>query len=107
MADAHKTELEANMKEIKDAIAAATKAFQDAKKELGIPGISLDMNDEHAFCLSICAFGRLTTDFAESLLNDKKGIKPLAPLVDGTGIMGLFDSGVVLDPRHANSALRN
>ena len=54
MTDANKTELETNIKEIKDAIVAATKAFQDAKKELGITGISLDMNDEHAFCLSVC-----------------------------------------------------
>merc|ERR1719428_1501533 len=44
MADAHKTELETNIKEIKDAITAATKAFQDAKVKLGIPGISIDMN---------------------------------------------------------------
>merc|ERR1719238_1884617 len=80
MADAHKTELEANMKEIKDAITAATKAFKDAKKELGITGISIDMNDEHAFCLSVCAFGRLTVSFAKCLIDDHTGSKPLPPL---------------------------
>merc|ERR1719409_1853753 len=106
MADAHKTELEANMKEIKDAITAATKAFQDAKKELGIPGISLDMNDEHAFCLSVCAFGRLTVDFAQALVDDKTGTKPIPSPYEGRGITGIFDLDVIFHYKWANLAMR-
>merc|ERR1719386_618499 len=82
-------ELETNIKEIKDAIVAATKAFQDAKKELGITGISLDMNDEHAFCLSVCAFGRLTMDFAQALVDDKAGTKPIPSPYEGRGFTGI------------------
>merc|ERR1719456_769214 len=107
MADAHKTELEANMKEIKDAITAATKLFQDTKKELGIPGISLDMNDEHAFCLSVCAFGRLTMDFAQSLVDDKTGTKPIPSPYEGRGLTGIFDTSVIFAWKWANLATRN
>jgi hypothetical protein len=106
MADAHKTELETNIKEIKDAIAAATKAFKDAKKELGIPGISLDMNDEHAFCLSVCAFGRLTIDFAQTLVDDKNGTKPIPSPYEGRGFTGIFDTSVILEWKWANLATR-
>merc|ERR1719217_1284222 len=106
MADAHKTELEANIKEIKDAIVAATKAFQDAKKELGITGISLDMNDEHAFCLSVCAFGRLTMDFAQALVDDKTGTKPIPSPYEGRGVTGIFDPNVIFEWKWANLATR-
>merc|ERR1719217_1817053 len=88
MTDAHLTELQTNIKEIQDAIRAATKAFQDAKKELGITGISLDMNDEHAFCLSVCAFGRLTVEFAQCMIDDKSGERPLQLLSEGRGFTG-------------------
>jgi hypothetical protein len=107
MTDAEKTELEEQIKDITDAVSAATKAFHDGKKELGLEGISFDMNDEHAFCLSVCAFGRITVDFANELIDDKTGTKPIPNLVDGTGIMGTFDSGVVFDKKHANLGLRN
>merc|ERR1719313_718964 len=107
MSDAHKTELEANIKEIKDAIVAATKAFQDAKKELGITGISLDMNDEHAFCLSVCAFGRLTMDFGQALVDDKAGTKPIPSPYEGRGISGIFDTDVIFEWKWANLATRN
>merc|ERR1719272_2931805 len=107
MSDADKTELEAQIEDIKDAVKAATVAFHAGKKELKIEGISMDMTDEHAFCLSVCAFGRITVDFANELINDKNGTKPIPNLSDGTGIMGTFDSAVVFDARHSNSALRN
>merc|ERR1719261_31288 len=105
MTEANKTELETNIKEIKDAIAAATKAFQDAKKELGITGISLDMNDEHAFCLSVCAFGRLTCSFAQALVDDKTGANPLPSPYEGRGITGIFDPSVIFDGKVANLAV--
>merc|ERR1719217_1695880 len=107
MTDAHLAELQTNIKEIQDAITAATKAFGDAKKELGIPGISLDMNDEHAFCLSVCAFGRLTVDFAQALIDDKTGTKPIPSPYEGRGITGIFDFSVIADWKWANLATRN
>jgi len=107
MSDEDKTTLESQIVDVREAVVAATKAFHDGKKALNIEGISMDMNDEHAFCLSVCAFGRITVDFANELLNDKNGTKPIPNLSDGTGIMGTFDSSVVFDARHANLALRN
>jgi hypothetical protein len=107
MSDDVKSKLEEEIGEIKEAVSDATKAFYDAKKALNITGISIDMNDEHAFCLSVCAFGRITCDYAEELIGDKTGTKPIPNLADCTGIMGTFDSAVVFSPRHSNSALRN
>ena len=75
MSDDVKSKLEEEIGEIKEAVSDATKAFYDAKKALNITGISIDMNDEHAFCLSVCAFGRLTMDFAQALVDDKAGTK--------------------------------
>merc|ERR1719460_1273674 len=106
MTDANKTELETNVQEIKASIAEATQAFQNAKKELNITGISVDMNDEHAFCLSVCAFGRLTMDLAQDFIDDKTGTKLLPRLSEGRGITGLFDTSVILDGGNVNVALR-
>merc|ERR1719313_1789960 len=105
MTDAHKTELESNIKEIQDAITAATKAFQAAKKELGITGISLDMNDEHAFCLSVCAFGRLTIEFAQTLVDDKTGTKPFDSPYEGRGLTGIFDLSGLCDWNKVNLSI--
>jgi len=107
MTDAQKTELETQVQDVKDAVAAATKAFHDTKTALNLNEVTLDMADEHAFCLSVCAFGRITCDYAEDLINDKNGTKPIPNLADGSGIMGTFDSAVIFDARHSNSALRN
>jgi hypothetical protein len=107
MSDAQKTELEGQLQDIKDAVEAATKAFYAAKGDLGLTAVTLDMADEHAFCLSVCAFGRITCDYAQLLIDDKTGTNKIAPLDECTGIMGTFDSAVVFNPRHANLGLRN
>merc|ERR1719230_2217272 len=82
-------------------------SMKDAKKELGINGISLDMNDEHAFCLSVCAFGRLTMDFAQTLVDDKTGTKPIPSPYEGRGLSGIFDTSVIFEWKWANLATRN
>merc|ERR1719261_1178445 len=64
------------------------------------------MNDEHAFCLSVCAFGRLTIEFAQSLVDDKTGTKPFPSPYEGRGFTGIFDPAVICEWKWVNLATR-
>eukprot|EP00747_Dinoflagellata_sp_TGD_P213580 gnl/TRDRNA2_/TRDRNA2_86510_c1_seq1.p1 gnl/TRDRNA2_/TRDRNA2_86510_c1~~gnl/TRDRNA2_/TRDRNA2_86510_c1_seq1.p1 ORF type:complete len:728 (+),score=135.86 gnl/TRDRNA2_/TRDRNA2_86510_c1_seq1:287-2185(+) len=107
MTSAEAAELEAQVKDVRYAIAATTEAFQEAKKDLKASPLGLELNDEHAFCLSVCAFGRTACDLAAELIADRTGAKPIPSFVNFTGIMGTFDTVVIFDAHHAKSALRN
>jgi len=97
----------------REANAALSAEFRATKAALGVSNLSEELLDEHAFCFSVCAFGRLTADFAEELLGHKRAEDLLGGELafelaeDTSGVSIVFDHATLFDGQHLNFALRN
>lgn len=104
-ADAAKASLEKSIQELEQAVLVLTKEFLAAQKKLGLNSLSKDCSGENVTCSNICAFSRLSSEFARSLM------EPMASesssWKDGGGVMGVFQPSFLMDKMHLNFVLRN
>jgi len=97
----------------REATAALSAEFRATTSAVGLPHISEELLDEHAFCFNICYFGRECADFAEELLGHKRAEDLLGGSLafelseDASGASVVFDPSLLFDGQHVNFAVRN
>jgi len=100
-----KTDLDAKIADLKKSVRKLTEDFLKAEKSLGLNKLGQDCSGENVVCSNICAFSRLTCEFAEKLQEpigtESTGWK------DGGGIFGVFQPSVLTNGLHLNFVLRN
>lgn len=95
--------IEAAIATTKREMAALMREFRRVKVTLGLPPVSEELLDEHAFCISVSGCGRNAFEFAEDMLAYRQSTKEL-PAIDAKE--GVFDMKVIMAPDHINRALR-
>jgi len=99
--------LQAGAARLRTAYKDLTNEFRRAKYEDGIPAVSQDLLGESAFCLTVCAFGRVVAQWAEDL-GSRKPPEPEAGGFLGLGSLAdIFDTKVMLDRAHLSYVARN
>lgn len=103
--DATKADLNARIADLENSVRRFTTDFLKAEKSLGLNLLSDDCAGENVVCSNICAFSRLTCEFAQKLQ------EPVATestsWKDGGGVLGIFQPSVLTDGMHLNFVLRN
>lgn len=107
VSDEQALSLQAGAARLRTAYTDLTKEFRRAKIDHQIPAISKDLLGESAFCLTVCAFGRVVAQWAETLASRQK------PQPEAGGFLGLgsladiFNMKVMLEPSHLSYVARN
>lgn len=84
-----------------------TAEFRRAKIESRIPAISQELLGESAFCLTVCAFGRVVAQWAEELA-DRNPPTPEAGGFLGLGSLAdIFDMSIIMEKSHLSYVARN
>jgi len=101
---------EANaIKDRRAKVVAATeklaKTFHDQKKAMKMDTLEEELLDEHTFCCSVSAFGRIAVEFADHIIEYRD--KDLPAPSAGTYFASIFDTSVLFDKGHLNFFLRN
>jgi len=103
--DASKESLNAAIADLEKAVLTLTKEFIAAQKKLGLNTLSDDCSGENVVCSNICAFSRLSSEFAKKLQ------EPIGPesgsWKDGAGMLGVFAPSHLTNPMQLNFVLRN
>lgn len=103
--DATKADLDAHIATLEESVKNLTKDFLKAQKTLGLNKVSDDNSGENVVCSNICAFSRLTSEFAKKL-QEPVGTETTT-WKDGGGIGGIFQPSHLTDSMQLNFALRN
>jgi hypothetical protein len=103
--NASKENLTAACTELKKAVLVLTKEFLAAQKKLGLNVLSDDCSGENVVCSNICAFSRLSCEFAERLMEPVP--TESASWKDGGGVAGIFQPSHLTDKMQLNFVLRN
>jgi len=103
--NATKTELERAIVELNKAVLELTKEFLAAQRKHGLNTLSDDCSGENVVCSNICAFSRLSSEFAEKLMQPV-GTES-ASWKDGGGVLGIFQPSHLTNPMQLNFVLRN
>jgi len=98
-------EMDSAIEALETAVKALTKDFLKAQKAHGFNTLSDDCSGENVVCSNICAFSRLTSEFAKKL--QAPVAAPSGGWKDGVGPLGLFQPAHLKDPMHLNFVLRN
>merc|ERR1740133_708006 len=84
-----------------------TEKFRSVKAQAGKPAVDVDLLGESAFCLTVCAFGRLVADWADELASRQP------PPPEAGGFLGLgsiadaFNMSICLERSHLSFVARN
>lgn len=99
--------LQAGAARLRTAYKDLTNEFRRAKSEDRAPAISQDFLSESAFCLTVCAFGRVVAQWADDL-GSRKPPEPEAGGFLGLGSLAdIFDMKVMMDRTHLSYVARN
>merc|ERR1719265_285316 len=103
--NASKENLLSAIAELQAAVLTLTKEFIAAQKKLGLNVLSDDCSGENVVCSNICAFSRLSSKFAEKLMQPV-GTESVS-WKDGGGVLGIFQPSHLTDKMQLNFVLRN
>jgi len=95
-----------SIKRTQGSVESLSQAFETTKKTLGLPLVSSDQMDEHAFCYNLCAHGRLACEMANELIDLRKRATELS-IVEGPGALSIFDRNAIFAPTHVSFFVRN
>jgi len=99
--------LNAGAARLRTAYKDLTTEFRKSKAEHRIPAISQDLLGESAFCLTVCAFGRVVAQWAEELAQ-RNPPEPEAGGFLGLGSLAdIFDLKVMTERAHLSYVARN
>merc|ERR1719265_14017 len=97
--------LENAIAELNRAVLDLTKEFLAAQRKHGLNSLSDDCSGENVVCSNICAFSRLSSEFAAKLMEPVPA--ETASWKDGGGMLGVFQPSHLTDGMHLNFVLRN
>mmetsp|Transcript_89942 Transcript_89942/g.140852 ORF Transcript_89942/g.140852 Transcript_89942/m.140852 type:complete len:876 (+) Transcript_89942:33-2660(+) len=100
-------DLKGRIQSTRNAAATLTNEFQAAKQRSGRKGIQQDIVDEHAFCFDVSVYGQIAIEYAEDLLADKSGSRPLESIAESLGVWKIFDLSVICSKKHVRYVIRN
>lgn len=103
--DATKADLDARVSDLEASVKTLTKDFLKAQQSLGLNQVSQQCSGENVFCSNVCAFSRLTSEFAKQL-QEPIGTETVS-WKDGGGIGGILQPSKLADGMHLNFVLRN
>mmetsp|Transcript_114953 Transcript_114953/g.199273 ORF Transcript_114953/g.199273 Transcript_114953/m.199273 type:complete len:948 (+) Transcript_114953:63-2906(+) len=89
----HTGELLRCVRDTRSKIDSVTKAFHAAKADVGIPQVDDDYLEEHAFCRSLCIYGRMSCDIATLFLENAEGKRDpqmASSIYNGPSILSVF-----------------
>merc|ERR1719265_529604 len=104
-ANASKDNLNKAIADLRRSVLKLTKEFLAAQKKHGLNSLSDDCSGENVVCSNICAFSRLSCEFAEKLMLPVA--TESASWKDGGGMLGIFQPSHLTDSMHLNFVLRN
>lgn len=104
-ANASKDNLNKAIADLRRSVLKLTKEFLAAQKKHGLNSLSDDCSGENVVCSNICAFSRLSCEFAEKLQEAVPSEK--GSWKDGCGPAGIFQPSHLTDKMQLNFVLRN
>jgi len=84
-----------------------TEKFRSVKAQAGKPAVDVDLLGESAFCLTVCAFGRLVADWADELASRQPPPPEAGGFLGLGSIKDIFDMKVCLERGHLSYVARN